>query len=359
MENNKENITKKMILLRDGTTFNGFVKTEAVSTGKNESAIVEGIVLHHYLNQAIPEFNYFVIKGLKDSENVILYVTREILKYCLENPDRMNNSMRAMIKFICNMEISYPTELVSNKISSSMIIWLEQLKEIFQTIKKDDLILPNEGEFITITKSSIDSISDLQNFLKQDCNSNSSVSWFTHVLYTIDKYWNTGSDDENMPAIRNLKCIYGFLLDLCNAARWADTYSNRNTLFSIVKRIRLTENSVGEFDPNKIMLNKKLSLKRKELVINSDTAILMAGESKNSTDYDSAMIMSNALRSDLQEPLCIVLYNENDYGDIRARVSKMITEHMVDGFNDPSNFALIPLMFNGKYIDKRARWLTI
>lgn len=355
----KEDVSKKMIALRDGDVFNGFVKAEALSTGKNESAIVEEIIIDHYSNHEIPEFKSIVAKGLSDSGNAVLYVTREILKFCLENPDRMNNSMRAMVKFICNMEISYPTEELSGEISSSMVKWLEQLKVLFQNMRKKGSILPNEGEYITITKSSIDSICDLQDLLGQDCNNSSSASWFVPVLYTIDKFWNAGSDDESMPAIRNLKCIYGFLLDLCNAAHWADTYSNRNILFRLIKNIRLTENSVGIADPDKVMLNKKLALKRKELITNSETAILMAGESKNSTDYDSAMIISNALGNDLQKPLCIVLYNETDYGEVHARVSKMITEHMVDGFNDPSNFALIPLMFNGKYMDKRVRWLTI
>lgn len=257
MEYNKERVTKKMILLRDGNVFNGFIKAEAISTGKNESAIVEEIVINHYLNQTIPEFNHIVIKGLTDSENVILYVTREILKYCLENPDRMTNSMREMVKFICSMEILYPTDVLNNEISSSIIKELGQIKEVFQALNKNSLFFPCGKNGIIIGKSSIEEISNLQNLLNQKYDISSSASRFVPVLYTIDKFWNTGSNDKNIPTIRNLKCIYSFLLDLCNSAHWADTYNNRNILFGLIKNLRLTENLVEKVEIDKVTKNKK------------------------------------------------------------------------------------------------------
>lgn len=52
---------------------------------------------------------------------------------------------------------------------------------------------------------------------------------------------------------------------------------------------------------------------------------------------------------------CALFYITKMIMVIRAQVSKMISEHMVNEFNDPGNFCLIPLMFNGKYIDKRER----
>ena len=194
MANNKSN-QRKIFSFVEFNLINALIKDEGNTTGTNESAIVERIILEHYLNvdpflcDTITNVLYSEDNGLTNAAYRIFNEYARLQVYHDEN-------MLSLVSFIFRLELAHPTDL--NSCNYDIHVFMKYLDIIAIVLRSClNTVEHNTADSLDRTikvypldiKDTINELSELTDKYKAK-NKQYPTAAIGRILSAICRYWN-------------------------------------------------------------------------------------------------------------------------------------------------------------------------
>lgn len=233
---------KKLISFTYFDLINSLVKDEAIANNRNESAIIEDIILDHYLSGN--QFLDYPITHILFEESGLPRAAENLFVQFAALPEYVDDSAYPLVSWFRNLEWRFRTDISKSKLDLSHFM---RSIEVFQRIVEDYLnrtetfdrkIADVDGKEIFIYEFELrNSIMVFRDILKiyHEGKNNYSEQDVLDVYNFICRYWNLPLPDDR--PLHKFSFVYRWLADVMQMCSYPSTPDLRYNFVQTVRRI--------------------------------------------------------------------------------------------------------------------------
>lgn len=349
-----EKTQKKLVSLSNAEVFNGLVRDEAMTNNTNDSAVIENIVLAHFLNEKNDDITYSVVDHLYN-ENGISEALRYVFNIYAACPSKANDTLLPLLDYIKTIEARSITQITGKEPVlhhfksnlESMIDYLKHYRE--QCIAFGQYPISNAELLI---------LEDIDEFVEDNPRNLNEVPYFSQMVGIIQDYWNKSGEEGNV-SLENWSTTYRILSDLCTLSKWPCLPQYRNELVHLLKNVTVTEGEKDVptvFDVHSPILKKPISLKSKILITTEDAVMIYSGN--KSAEYEHVKLIIHGPNGRQTRVPYFILFNDETPDELKEIIYKSVKKFK-DEFPDNHDAYAIPIYEDGQYYDSRVKCKSI